>query len=124
MKQEDCSFRFMDEDLNHRLADLFRRSGVRHRVDRTGVIHYSIDDEAIVENELICSIRDDIFSSWQVLSCPKDWATRYRRYMWRHEIPFTEERIDGEVSFLLPRSFRPQSWKLEARRSRKDSLAK
>ena len=59
------------------------------------------------------SIRDKVFPSWQVLTCPKDWIERYRDYMNRHGIPFKEELSDGELWFLIPRKYRPHAWKLD-----------
>jgi len=107
------SFRFVDDDLNRRLIVLLKKRKVGHSVDRNGVIHYSPDDAAFVGNDLIGSIRGDVFSAWQVLTCPEDWIRRYRDYMTQHEIPFTEEISNGQLWFLLPRKHRPHAWKLE-----------
>jgi hypothetical protein len=107
------SFRFADEDLNLRLIAPFRKKEIRHFVDENEVIHYSREDEDSVENHLIRSIRNRVFSSWQVLSCPTEWTGRYKLYMSRHDIPFKEELIDGQAWFLLPRKYRSQRWKLE-----------
>jgi hypothetical protein len=107
------SFRFADEDLNRRLIALLKKKEIRHFVDEHEVIHYSREDEDSVENNLIRSIRNRVFSSWRVLTCPTDWTDRYRQYMSRHDIPFKEELIDGQSWFLLPRKYRPQRWKLE-----------
>ncbi len=86
-------------------------------MDKNGVIRYSPDDVAFVENDLICSIRDEIFPSWGILTCPEDWIGRYRDYMARHGIPFTEERSNGALWFLLPRKYRPHAWKLPSEHS-------
>jgi hypothetical protein len=106
------SFRFGDDDLNRRLIVLLKQKEIEHSVDANGAIHYSPEDEEFVENELICSIRNRVFSSWQVLSCPKDWFDRYRQYMIQHDIRFKEELIDGQMCFLLPQQYRPHRWKL------------
>jgi hypothetical protein len=66
-----------------------------------------------VENDVICSIRDEVFPSWQVLTCPHDWKARYRTYMKRHGVPFVEELSNGEVWFLIPRKYRPHAWRLD-----------
>ena len=109
------SFRFVDDDLNLRLITLLKRSGIRHVVGKNGVVRYSPQSEDVVENELICSIRDALFPSWQVLSCPGQWAERYKSYMTRHRVPFVEELIDNQLCFLIPRRYRPHSWKLQDR---------
>ena len=106
--------RFADDAHNRELTALLKTHGIEHSVDRQGSIRYSSDDEEVVENELVRSIRDRIFSPWQVLSCPDDWGERYKHYMSLHGIPFREEWIDGQACFLLPRKYRPQRWKLEA----------
>lgn len=105
------SFRFVDDNLNSRLIALLAGSGVKHSVGKNGVIRYSPGDAAFIENELICSIRDGVFPSWQILTCPEDRVSRYRDYMTRRHIPFTEEWIDGKLWFLLPRKYRPHAWK-------------
>ncbi len=111
------SFKFMDEELNRRLILLLKKSHVKHTIGANGVIHYSPVDEEIVGNELIPPIRRKVFPSWQILSCPKDWADRYKRYMCEHRVPYTEELIDNKLCFLIPRSYRPHSWALDRVRS-------
>jgi hypothetical protein len=107
------SFRFAEDGLNRRLITLLKRNRIRHSVEENGVIHYSRADEESVENDLINSIRSRVFSSWQVVSCPKEFAERYTRYMRQHDIPFKEELADGQSCFLLPRRYRPHQWKLD-----------
>jgi hypothetical protein len=107
------SFRFLDKELNLKLIGLVKKANIDHAIDKEGVIHYSADDEEVVGNDLICSIRDKTLPSWQVLTCPSDWIERYRDYMSRHNIPFREELSNGELWFLIPRKCRPHSWKLE-----------
>jgi hypothetical protein len=109
----DRSFQFADEDLNRRLIALLKKKRIPHRIDRDGVIHYSANDELAVENDLICSLRDTVFSKWQILSFPKEWADVYRRYMTQHGIPFKEELHQGDLWLLLPRKYRPHQWKLD-----------
>src|SRR5436190_16749815 len=109
----ELSFRFADEHLNRRLIALLKQNRIPHRIDKDGVIHYSANDELAVENDLISSIRDDVFPTWQVLSFPKEWADTYRRYMNEHAIPFKEELMRGELWLLLPRKYRPHQWKLD-----------
>jgi hypothetical protein len=106
------SFRFLDEKLNRELVDLLNKSGIVHSIDEDGVVQYSAGDGVAVENNLICSVRDKVFPSWQVLTCPSDWVARYRDYMSRHSIPFREELSDGALWFLIPCKHRPHSWKL------------
>lgn len=107
------SFKFLDKDLNRRLLALFRKGKIGHELCKDGTIHYRRDDEEVVENELIGSLRDKVFPSWQILTCPRDWIARYKQYMTQHRIPFREELSNGELWFLLPRSFRPHRWKLD-----------
>ena len=120
------SFRFLDAGLNRQLTGLLKRARIAFSQSPDGTIQYSPLDEVVVENELIKSIRDRQFSnSWQVISCPEDWAARYREYMQAHAVPFLEERIDGRPCFVLSRRYRPHSWKLETDRPvrRKQSAA-
>jgi hypothetical protein len=107
------SFRFAADGYNRRLIGLLKQKKIRHSVDETGVIYYASEDEDYVENDLIAAIRNSIFSSWQVLSCPKEWVKRYRFYMSQHGISFEEEWDNGQVCFLLPRKYRPHRWKLD-----------
>ncbi len=106
------SFRLVDDSLNRQLIGLLKRNGVQHAVGKNGVIRYSPANVELVENDLIASIRDSVFPSWQIISCPKDWAERYKTYMIHHEIPFVEELIDRQLCFLIPRAYRPHSWRL------------
>ena len=107
------SFRFLDSRLTQELIGLLRKAKINHSIDKEGVVHYSPDDEEVVENDLICSLRDKVFPSWQLLTCPSDWTVRYKDYMGRHGIPFREELSNGELWFLLPRKYRPHAWKLD-----------
>src|SRR5438132_11713968 len=97
------SFRFLDGDLNDRFIALLNKARIKYTIDQVGAAHYSPDDVAIVENELLSSIRHKVFPSWQILTCPRDWAGRYRDYMSGHRIPFREELSNGELWFLIPR---------------------
>jgi hypothetical protein len=107
------SFRFVDNDLNQELIGLLKKSTVDHSIDKDGVVRYSTADEERVENDLICSIRDKVFPSWKIITCPSDWTASYKEYMSRHGIPFWEELSDGALWFLIPRKYRPHSWKLD-----------
>ena len=107
------SFKFLDDDLNRELLGLLKKARIGHFVDKDGVIHYSADDVQVVENDLIGSIRDRVFPSWQLQTCPSDWVACYRDYMSRHDIPFREELSNGQVWFLIPRKYRPHAWKLD-----------
>src|SRR5207237_6881091 len=107
------SFRFVDDELNNKLIRRLQKAEARHRVDRSGIVHYSPIDEELVGNDLICSVRDEVFPSWQIVSCPPEWTDSYRHYMTQHEIPFIEEMSGDELRFLIPSRFRPHSWKLE-----------
>jgi hypothetical protein len=111
------SFKFSDQRLNRQLLSLIKKACIKHRVATDGTIHYSSRDDELFENELVERIRSSVFPSWQVLSCPKGWAERYEGYMLKHGVPFREELIDGQVSFLIPRKHRPHTWKLDNARS-------
>ena len=106
------SFRFVDEELNRKLIDRAASSGIPHEVGPDGTLHYSADDEEAIDEHVIRPIREEVFPRWQVLSCPPDWAGRYRQYMERNRLPFQEERIDAETSFLIPRDLDPHRWDL------------
>ena len=107
------SFKFMNDKLNLRLIGLLKKANIDHIVGRDGVIRYSSRDEKLVGNELIRTIRNEVFSAWQLLSCPKDWVERYKRYMTHKHVEFSEELINNQLCFLLPRKYRPHSWKLD-----------
>src|SRR5438105_1195054 len=111
------SFAFVNEFLNRQLLTELKRAKTTRAVVKNGVLHYSSEDEELVENEIIAKIRDGVFASWQILSCPPDWAARYKTYMSEHDIPFAEELMDDRLSFLIPRKYRPHSWKLESQRT-------
>jgi hypothetical protein len=113
MMEKSNSFRFLDDDLNQQLLALLKKGKIKHDLGTDGIIHYSPADEEVVENDLICSIRDKVFPSWQVLTCPRDWIARYKKYMSHRGIPFHEELSNGELWFLLPRKYRPHRWKLD-----------
>jgi hypothetical protein len=42
--------------------------------------------------------------------------------MRRHDIPFEEEMIDGQLSFLISRKHRPHQWKLPSHKRSDESL--
>ena len=107
------SFRFSDNDLNRRLIALAKKSRVMHSVDAVGAIHFRIEDEEVLENDLLGVVRNHAFRTWQVLSSPPESLPLYREYMACRKVPFVEESMDGEVSFLLPGRVRPHSWKIE-----------
>jgi hypothetical protein len=106
------SFKFLNDRLNLRLIGLMKKANIDYVIDRNGAIRYSRHDEEIVGNELIRTIRNEVFSAWQVLSCPKDWTERYKEYMTKKRVEFAEELINDQLCFLLPRKYRPHSWKL------------
>ena len=116
------SFRFANPTLNSKLLAQLRTANVKHSVESDGSIHYSADDEERVENEFLGHIRDRVFSSWQLVFCPPDWAARYQTYMGLHKIPFEEQWIDDQPCFLIPRQYRPHTWKLSNGRRDKASL--
>jgi hypothetical protein len=120
---KNCSFKFLDNRLNRQLVDLLKKSKIDHSIDENGVIHYSSDVQEVVENDLIGSVRSKVFRPWQVLTFPNDWSRRYLEYMRRRCIPFREELSNGELWLLLPRKYRPQTWKLGVV-SKKEGLAR
>jgi hypothetical protein len=117
---KQLSFRLLDDSLNRALLSLLKKAKIDYSLDEDGSIHYSAVVNDVVENDLICSIRDQVFPSWQVLTCPNDWVERYRDFMINRGIPFKEELSDGEFWFLIPRKYRPHAWKLDdpARKNR------
>jgi hypothetical protein len=106
------SFKFLDAGLHRQLLALLRKAKIKHHVGKDGTVHYSPGDEEVVENDCISSIRDKIFPSWQVLTCPRDWVECYKKYMNHCGILFREELSNGDLWFLLPRKHRPYRWKL------------
>ena len=107
------SFKFLQGSRNNRFIANLKKAKIRHTVDNRGNVHYAAEDEEVVEDNIISSIRSEVFSSWQILCCPKDWARAYRDYMTARHIPFAEELIDNQPCFLIPRKYRPHSWKLK-----------
>ena len=112
------SFKFLKDARNNRFIAALKKAGIRHTVDNRGIVRYSPDDEDVVEDNIISSIRGSVFSSWQILCCPKSWVQAYRDYMTARGIPFAEELIDNETCFLIHRRYRPHSWKLKAPKRR------
>jgi hypothetical protein len=108
-------FRFEDDALNRRLTDLLKKSSIEYCIDN-GRICYSAQDADVIENELVCSIRTEVFPSWKVLTCPAGWVLRYKRYMVQHNIPFKEELSSDGLWFLIPGKYRPHTWKLDEMR--------
>jgi len=107
------TFRFNDEALNRKLVGLLMKHRIAYSVDGSGTIRYSAESEEVVENQLISKVRDGVFPSWQIVTCPKDWVQRYKDYMIQHGVPFREEMTDNELWFLIPRRYRPHKWVFE-----------
>src|SRR5262249_29902174 len=107
------SFQFVDMTQQRKLVALLKRAKIKFRLGRKGEVLYSKADVEIVENDLICRVRDEAFPAWQLVFCPADWIEAYRGYMTRNDVPFKEELMDSELCFLIPRQYRPHSWKLE-----------
>jgi hypothetical protein len=116
MATRDRSFRFEDGDLQGCLLALVRGSGVPHAVDADGTLRYASADVDVIENDLICAIRNRVFPGWSVFTLegdatPHPRATaQYREYMTRHAIPFVEEVADGFIWFLLPNGQDSHAW--------------
>jgi hypothetical protein len=110
--RRERTFRFRDKRLNERLVEILAASQARFTTDTLGQIVYPENDEEFIENELISSVRREVFPSWQVVTCPDDWVERYKAYMLKNNIPFEEEFADGERWFLIPGRYRPHSWAL------------
>ena len=107
------SFKFLDVDLNRQLIALLKKAKIAYQVSEDGLIRYSSEEEEEIENDLICSVRDRVFPSWQVLTCPPDSIVRYKKYMNQHGILFREELSNEVAWFLIPRKHRPHLWKLD-----------
>lgn len=108
----DTSFRFVDERLNRQFVARMKQSRLQFVVDDDGTVYYSSEDEARVEKDVLSPIRTEVFSSWQILSCPENWAESYVSYMRKHRVPFRQELINHELCFLIPGELRPHSWRL------------
>jgi len=108
------SFRFLDSSRSRELRTRLRRANIPFTVDHDGSVRFSADDEERVENEIIGPMRDEKFSSWQLLFCPPSWAARYKAYMSRHNVPFEEQWVDDGPCFLIPKQYRPHTWHLES----------
>jgi len=103
----------MDEALHQKLLALLRtKAKGKFTVDVNRVVHYSHDHEDLIGNDIICAVREEAFPSWQLVMFPAHWAQSYKDYMTAHDIPFREELRDGQLRLLIPRRYRPHSWKL------------
>jgi hypothetical protein len=95
---------------------LVRASGVPYAIEAGGTLLYASADENVIENELICSIRDRVFPEWKVFTLEGDemsrpqTTARYRAYMKQHGIPFVEEVVDGFIWFLIPQDQDSFEW--------------
>src|SRR5487761_1666332 len=107
------SFKFLKRDLNRAFIRLVKKARIDHIVAKDGLVRYSSDDEERMDNEIVSAVRKMAFPSWQVVSCPREWTGCYRAYMTRHRIPFVQEKSNDEICFLIPRKYRPHSWKIE-----------
>jgi hypothetical protein len=113
------SFRFVNGDLQADLLALVQRNGVRYSVDGDGTLRYASTDAEVVENELICSIRDCLFPMWSIFTLEGDETPRpnvtaaYRAYMSQHSIPFAEEVADGFTWFLVPDGVDSFEWGIQ-----------
>jgi hypothetical protein len=106
-------FMFLDPFLNEHLLHRVLEAEISHHVSADGAICYSPDDEEAMEKDVIGPIRNRVFPSWQVVTCPAEWTQTYRTYMEENGVEFREERSNGETWFLIPRKHRPHRWKLE-----------
>jgi hypothetical protein len=108
------SFRFMDDSLNRELIGLLQsKAHGRFEVDPDGTIRYPREEEDLIGNDLICAVRNAAFPTWQIVSCAAEWIDSYKSYMAEKKIPFREEIRDQSLRFLIPRNYRPHSWKLQ-----------
>lgn len=104
-------FKFQHPEQNSKLIAALKKAQIKYGVDNDGVIHFLPEDEERVE-DMIISLRSEIFDEWRTISCPPKSLPQYRQYMEQHHIPYEEEIIDGNVGFLIPRRYRPHSWDL------------
>ena len=111
---EKCiTFRFKKDLWNDKLIELIKEKAFdKVGISKDGEIFYSYEFEDFIANELISSIRSNMYSSWQVVHCPADCEELYRNYMTKRNISFEEEIRDEKLRFVIHRSYRPHSWKL------------
>jgi hypothetical protein len=109
----ELSFRFSDDQLQKRLVTLLEREGsIPYRLGKDDTLFFSEQDEERMENEFINRIRDSVFADWKLLFSPNDYISVYRAYMSSHNVPFKEELFHDKVTFLMPRTYRPSSWRI------------
>ncbi|MBV9123538.1 MAG: hypothetical protein JO112_09285 [Planctomycetes bacterium] len=81
-------------------------------------MRYSLADVEAIENEMICSLRDQLFAEWRIFTLEGDdvhrpeETERFRRYMLDHAIPHYEEWHDGFVWFLIPEQYDSYDWEI------------
>jgi len=108
------SFQFLDELMQGELIAELRKRNIAYRATRSGEVLFSAENFEVVENEILCAIRDRKFPAWQIFTCPAEDAEKYRMVMQRDGVPYHEEMSDGALWFLLPRKYRPHSWKIDS----------
>jgi hypothetical protein len=118
MASFDRNFRFLESRLQGELIGLVSGSGVAHAIDCDETLRYAAADAELVENELICSIRNQVFPKWHIFTLEgdemrrPDVTARYRTYMAKHNIPFFEELHNGFHWFLAPEEYDSFDWKI------------
>ncbi len=105
-----ATFRFKKPELNEILRRAIQENGMHFTVTETGDVAYLLQDEYRFENYILNPIRSNVFSRWQILSCPRDYFERYLVYMRKRYINFEIEYQDGEPEFLIPGNYNPHRW--------------
>src|SRR5437899_3156729 len=96
------SFTFLDCNLNKKAIARIKKAGVPCHVDDRGIIHYATTHEERIENDLLSSVRNEVFPHWAIFSCPRNWIASYKEYMAAHRIPYQEELTNNQICFLIP----------------------
>jgi hypothetical protein len=106
-------FKFTNKKTNNYLIALLKKSKLDYSIDKDGKIHYSSCDMIMFE-DILCTIRQKIFpSSWQILSFPVEWETKYRQAIKKRKHPYQEEISNGNIKFLIDGNLKPHSWKID-----------
>lgn len=106
------SIRFAKPALLRQFLNGLVKARVPFSVTADGTITYPKQFDERVEAEVLSPLRSQVFSRWQLLSFPKEWATVYAAYMRGKKIPFVPEWSNGRLTYLLPASYRPHTWTL------------
>ena len=104
------TFRFVDPKLNDAFIRLIHEN-LQVPVEKSQLVCPEELEEKFMG--YLAEFRRSLFEDWQVLNIPmKDYYYLFKRYMIERNIPYVEEYEDHEIQFLLPKSYKPRTWRI------------